>query len=124
MIILEARGLLDVRRGPGGGLFVAAPTAQDVVGAMLMYLTLSGASAACIQEFRLLIWRMIVEATIERGLGAPVTAAHASEEGFAVDLAQRIGNPAMSRRPRSPNCSSCTCEGHPAPGTISCSSAP
>ena len=27
MIILEARGLLDVRRGPGGGLFVAAPTA-------------------------------------------------------------------------------------------------
>ena len=45
MIILEARGLLDVRRGPGGGLFVAAPTAEDVVGAMLMYLTISGASA-------------------------------------------------------------------------------
>ena len=96
MIILEARGLLDVRRGPGGGLFVAAPTAEDVVGAMLMYLTLSGASANCIQEFRLLVWRMVVEAAIDRGVGAPATAADAGEWGFAVDLAQRIGNPAMA----------------------------
>ena len=97
MIILEARGLLDVRRGPGGGLFVAAPTVEDAVGAMLMYLTFSGASGACIQEFRLLVWRMIVEAAIERRVDAPVTAAaDACEWGFAVDLAQRIGSPAMA----------------------------
>ena len=115
MIILEARGLLDVRRGPGGGLFVAAPTAQDVVGAMLMYLTLSGASGACIQEFRLLVWRMVVEAAIERGLGAPVTAANAGEEGFAVDLAQRIGNPAMATAAQVAEMLVRACEGRAAP---------
>jgi DNA-binding FadR family transcriptional regulator len=96
MIILEARGLLDVRRGPGGGLFVAAPSVDDVVGAMLMYLTVSGTGAECIEEFRLLVWRMIVEAAIDRGTSLPVTAAAATEWGFAVDLARRIGNPAMA----------------------------
>jgi len=95
MIILEARGILNVRRGPGGGLFVAAPTSEEVVEAMLIYLTLSGASRDCIQEFRLLVWRMVAEAAIDRGLGAAATAATAGEWGFAVDLAHRVGNPAM-----------------------------
>jgi len=96
MIILEARGLLDVRRGPGGGLFVAAPTPEDVVGAMLMYLTISGASPECIPEFRLQAWRMVVEAALDRGVHAQAAAANAGEWGFAVDLAQRIGNPALA----------------------------
>jgi len=116
MIILEARGLLEVRRGRSGGLFVAAPTAEDVVGAMLMYLTISGASGNCIQEFRLLVWRMVVEAAIERGVGAPATAADASEWGFAVDLAQRIGNPAMALAAQIAEMLVRTCEGRPAPG--------
>jgi DNA-binding FadR family transcriptional regulator len=96
LIILEARGLLDVRRGPGGGLFVAAPTAEDVVGAMLMYLTLSGATGPCIQEFRLLVWRMVVEAAIDRGISGPLPATPTDGWGFAVGLARRIGNPAMA----------------------------
>jgi DNA-binding FadR family transcriptional regulator len=116
MIILEARGLLDVRRGPGGGLFVAAPTAQDVVGAMLMHLVLSRASGNCIQEFRLLVWRMVVEAAIDRSVGASATAACANEWGFAVDLAQRIGNPAMILAARVAEMLVRTCEGRPAPG--------
>ena len=116
MIILEARGLLDIRRGPGGGLFVAAPTAEDVVAAMLMYLTISGASGSCIQEFRLLVWRMVAEAAIDRGVGAPATAANAGEWGFAVDLAQRIGNPAMALAAQIAEILVRTCEGRPAPG--------
>jgi DNA-binding FadR family transcriptional regulator len=116
MIILEARGLLDVRRGPGGGLFVAAPTAEDVVGAMLMYLTLSGASENCIQEFRLLVWRMVVEAAIDRGVGAPGTGANAGKWGFAVDLAHRIGNPAMASAAQVAEMLVRACEGRPAPG--------
>ena len=115
MIILEARGLLDVRRGPGGGLFVAAPTVEDAVGAMLMYLTLSGASAECIQEFRLLVWRMIVEAAIERRVGAPVSGADAGEWGFAVDLAQRLGSPAMATAAQVAEMLVRTCEGRAAP---------
>ena len=116
VIILEARGLLDVRRGPGGGLFVAAPTAEDVVGAMLMYLTLSGAGVKCIQEFRLLVWRMVVEAAIDRSLGAPAAAASAGEWGFAVDLAERIGNPAMALAAQIAEMLVRTCQGRPAPG--------
>jgi DNA-binding FadR family transcriptional regulator len=115
MIILEARGLLDVRRGPGGGLFVAAPTAEDVVGAMLMYLTLSGANKHCIQEFRLLVWRMIVEAAIDRGVATAVLAAGAGQWGFAVDLAQRIGNPAMALAAQIAEMLVRACEGRPAP---------
>ena len=116
MIILEARGLVDVRRGPGGGRFVAAPTAEDVVAAMLMYLSISGASGNCIWEFRLLVWRMIVEAAIERSVGAPDAAANASEWGFAVDLAQRMGNPAMALAAQIAEMMVRACEGHPAPG--------
>jgi DNA-binding FadR family transcriptional regulator len=115
IIILEARGLLDVRRGPGGGLFVAAPTAEEVVGAMLMYLTISGASGTCIQEFRLLVWRMVVEAAIDRGAN-PGTAANAGEWGFAVDLAQSIGNPAMALAAQIAEMLVRACEGRPAPG--------
>jgi DNA-binding FadR family transcriptional regulator len=114
LIILEARGLLDIRRGPGGGLFVAAPPAEDVVGSLLMYLTISGAGRGCIQEFRLLVWRMVVEAAIDRGAG--VTAANAGEWGFAVDLAKRIGNPAMALVAQIAEMLVRTCEGRAAPG--------
>jgi DNA-binding FadR family transcriptional regulator len=117
MIILEARGLLDVRRGPGGGLFVAAPAAQDVVGAILMYLAISGMSPECIQELRLLVWRMIVEAAIDRGVGAPTPGENAGEWGFAVDLARRIGNPAMALVARIAEMLVHSCEGRPAPGS-------
>jgi DNA-binding FadR family transcriptional regulator len=116
MIILEARGFLDVRRGPGGGLFVATPTAEDVVGAILMHLAISGASRGCIQEFRLLVWRLVVEAAIDRNVGAPAITAKPGEWGFAVDLAQRIGNPAMALAAQIAEMLVRHCEGRPAPG--------
>jgi DNA-binding FadR family transcriptional regulator len=115
MIILEARGLLDIRRGPGGGLFVGAPTAEDVVGAMLMYLTISGASGDCIQEFRLQVWRMVVESAIDRDAGAEATAANTGDWGFAVDLAQRLGNPAMALAAQIAEMLVRACDGSPAP---------
>src|SRR5690606_23733862 len=55
--MLEARGLLDVRPGPGGGLFVAAPALEDVASLLLMHLALTRETYACIEEFRLLVWR-------------------------------------------------------------------
>jgi len=115
VIILEARGLLDVRRGPGGGLFVTTPTAEDVVGAMLMYLIINGADRDCIPEFRLLMWRMVVEAAIDSGAGAHATAANASEWGFAVDLARRIGKPVMALAAQIAEMLVRACEGRPAP---------
>ena len=115
MIILEARGLLDVRRGPGGGVFVAAPSAEDVVGALLIYLTICGASRDSIQVFRLLAWRMVVEAAIDRNVCTGDLMGNVSEWGFAVDLARRIGNPAMALVAQIAEMLVRTCEGRAAP---------
>lgn len=94
--ILEARGLLDVRRGPGGGLFVASPALEDVVGAVLMYLALAGETHACIEEFRLLVWRMIVNAAVKRRISPPLCNDMPSQWGFAADLAERSGKTTMA----------------------------
>jgi DNA-binding FadR family transcriptional regulator len=96
IIILEARGLVDVRRGRNGGLFVAAPTVEDVVGAMLMYLAISSARTECIQQFRLFTWRMVVEAAIKRRIACFDAIGGASPLGFAFELAQFIGNPVIA----------------------------
>jgi len=93
--ILEARGLLNIRRGPGGGLFVAAPTADDVVGSMLMYLALSGASQDCINEYRLVVWRMIVAAAIDRAIELKGLPDRTEGGGVVIRLALAVGNPAM-----------------------------
>ncbi|WP_353228715.1 hypothetical protein [Novosphingobium sp.] len=104
--ILEARGLLDVRRGPGGGLFVAAPALEDVAGAVLMHLALAGETHACIDQFRLLVWRMIVNVAIERRIvtvsgvtvsGVTVSGGAGSHDwGFAADLAEQLGKTTMA----------------------------
>jgi DNA-binding FadR family transcriptional regulator len=94
VMILESRGLLDVRRGPGGGLFVGAPGLEDVANAVLMYLALAGETRACIEEFRLLVWRMVVNAAIRRGVPPP-SGPGSALWGFAVDLAERSGNRTM-----------------------------
>lgn len=90
--ILEARGLLDVRRGPGGGLFVAAPALEDVAGAVLMYLALTGGTHASIKEFRLLVWRMVVTASVQKHAPATPWGAMSGEWGFAAVLAEQSGN--------------------------------
>jgi DNA-binding GntR family transcriptional regulator len=113
--ILEARGVLDVRRGPGGGVFVAAPTAEDVVEAMLMYLLVTGADPGCIQQFRHLAWRMVVETALERGIDVDSPAGGSGEWGFAVHLAERIGNPAITLTARIAEMLVRACDECPAP---------
>lgn len=93
--ILEARGLLDVRRGPGGGVFVAAPSLDDVAGAVLVQLALNGATADCIEEFRLLVWRMIVNAAELHCVSPPPAGPPMAAETLVADLAERVDNPAM-----------------------------
>ena len=95
LAILESRGLLSIRRGPGGGLFVSAPALEDVVAAMLMYLVVTGADEECIRDFRTLVWRMVVQTAIERGVRHLPAPAARSEWGFAHDLAVKVGNRAM-----------------------------
>ena len=113
--ILEMHGLLDVRRGPGGGLFVSAPSAEDVVGALLMYLALTGARQDCVHEFRLVVWRMIVEAACEAGVHDLASGAEPGPWGFAFDLAQLIDNSAMMTAARFAEMLVRTCDGGGAP---------
>jgi DNA-binding FadR family transcriptional regulator len=114
--ILEARGLLDVRRGPGGGLFVAAPALEDVAGAVLMHLALAGETHACIEQFRLLVWRMIVQVAAERRVAALPGSAGASVWGFAADLAEHVGKTTMALLARLAEILVRTSQGSEAPG--------
>jgi DNA-binding FadR family transcriptional regulator len=60
-----------------------------------MYLALSGETQACIDEFRGLVWRMIVQAAIMRRVSPLPREASSSGWGFAVDLADQVGNMTM-----------------------------
>lgn len=93
--ILEARGLVQTRRGPGGGIFVAMPSLEDITQMLLVYLEVSGAPHDCIPQFRHRIWRMIIEAAIDNKIALP-SASQASELGFAYDLAEAMHKPAMA----------------------------
>lgn len=116
MTILEARGLVDIRCGPGGGLFVSAPMLEDVAGAVLMYLAASGKTQDSILDFRLIVWRMIVDAAFRRPELAVAMPAETGEWGFAVDLAERVGNPAMALAARLAEMLVRACNGSAAPG--------
>ena len=93
--ILEARGLVETRRGPGGGIFVSAPTLDDVAQMLLVYLEIGDAPSDCVGEFRLLVWRMIIEATVDCAI-SPTHDDECGKWGFAFDLACRLGNPTMA----------------------------
>jgi DNA-binding FadR family transcriptional regulator len=60
-----------------------------------MYLALAGETYACIEEFRLLTWRMIVKTAIYQHASLPPRNAPAGEWGLAADLAERAGNRTM-----------------------------
>jgi DNA-binding FadR family transcriptional regulator len=96
-------------------LFVAAPKLEDVVEALLLYLTVNRSGQDCIREFRVLVWRMVVESAMERGLGIPAQGAQTGEQGFAVELARRISNPAMVLAAQIAEMLVAACEGCPAP---------
>ena len=93
--ILEARGMLDVRRGPGGGLFVAAPALEDVAGAVLMFLALSGKTNEQVQEFRLIVWRMLFTAAKHRHMALPALHDTSDATALIVGVAEHIGNTTM-----------------------------
>lgn len=94
--ILMARGLVDVKHGRSGGLFVASPALDEAVGAILMHLAVTGAPPACISEFRLIVWRMVAEAVFRRPDCPSPWLEDAGELGFAVHLAEALDNPAIA----------------------------
>jgi hypothetical protein len=68
-----------------------------------------------VQDFRLLVWRMVVEAAVTRGVAHFEPIGGAGPWGFAFDLAQCIGNSAMAVASQIAEMLVRTCEGRAAP---------
>jgi hypothetical protein len=94
--ILMARGLVDVKHGRSGGFFVASPVLDEVVGAILMHLAVTGAPPVCISEFRVVVWRMVVEAVFHRPHLSSPWLEDPAELGFAANLAAALDNPLIA----------------------------
>jgi DNA-binding FadR family transcriptional regulator len=90
--ILEARGLVEVRRGIKGGLFVSQPAIQDVARALLQFLALRRARVRCVQEARFIVLEILVEVLLDGGGPLPSPPAPGSEPRFPVWLASLTGN--------------------------------
>lgn len=64
--LLEHFGATTTRRGPGGGLVVAAPSTEAVVQAVLVYLTYRGISLGELMQARICLERTITRAATVR----------------------------------------------------------
>jgi DNA-binding FadR family transcriptional regulator len=115
MTILETRGILDIRCGPGGGLFVSAPELADVVDSTMLLLAVNGDTSECIRDFRLVVWRMILDAVRNAPGGAKQRADQMSHWGFACNFAEAIGNPVIIVAARFAEMLVCACGGAAAP---------
>jgi DNA-binding FadR family transcriptional regulator len=90
--ILEARGLLEVRRGIKGGLFVSRPAIQDVAHALLQFLALRHARVRCVQEARFIVLQILVETLLDRRDPLPSPPIDSDSERFLVWLASLTSN--------------------------------
>ena len=113
--ILLARGLVRVKNGRSGGLFVVSPALDEAVGPILMYLAVNGAMAECISEFRLIVWRMVVETMFRRPDYSLFWLENAGEMGFAVNLAAALDNRVIEVAARLSELLVRVCGGKPAP---------
>jgi DNA-binding FadR family transcriptional regulator len=64
--LLEHHQIAAMRRGPGGGLFVAAPSSGAVADVVALYLARQGTEIAALAELRIRIEVALVELTIDR----------------------------------------------------------
>ena len=92
--ILQSRGALDIRRGPGGGVYVAKPSIGDMARSFLLYLALSGARQGHLKEMRAIVRELVVSGLIrcaERG-AIPSSIAADTEKPILVQLAELTGH--------------------------------
>jgi len=108
MLLLEARQVASVRRGPGGGLVVRRPEASSVADAAARLLEVEGMTSEHLQEARLAIEMIAIELTVRkldesaivrlRGFTAPRRSSTKAEKldqlrGFHALLGELSGNP-------------------------------
>ncbi|HEY5755969.1 MAG TPA: hypothetical protein VIU34_09100 [Steroidobacter sp.] len=97
--ILEMRGLLESRRGAGGGLVLSQPTSNDLAKLMLVHLCLKGARVDQIIEARRIVHLMVVRKLLSVGRVAfgPREISNTAEpsQGFSRWLAAQTANRAF-----------------------------
>jgi GntR family transcriptional regulator, transcriptional repressor for pyruvate dehydrogenase complex len=72
--LLETRGLVEARPGPGGGVFVASPAARMRTGPMLVGFEWAGASTADYHELRCALEPVIYQHAARHRTGADIRA--------------------------------------------------
>lgn len=96
MNILDAQGLIDIRRGSNGGVFVSQPSISKVSSELLLFLSLSGARYLSLIEARLVVLQAAGDALINKRIAPPLEdAAIGDRSGFPSWLASLTGNPAL-----------------------------
>jgi DNA-binding FadR family transcriptional regulator len=89
--LLEHHQIATMRRGPGGGLFVAAPSSAAVADVVALYLARQGAGVAALAELRVRVEVELVDLVIDRidpeGLERLAVAAELNETDQQADVA-------------------------------------
>lgn len=96
MNVLDAQGLIEIRRGSSGGVFVSQPSAAKVSTELLLFLLLSRARYLSLIEARMIVLQATSDALINKRIAPPLEHAPTSAYStFPQWLASFTGNPAL-----------------------------
>jgi len=96
--ILQDRGGLDIRRGPGGGVYAAKPSIADTARSFLLFLALSGTRRGHLREVRAILRDLVVTGLIrgaDRG-AICISMAADIDTPILVHLAELTGHPGIA----------------------------
>lgn len=96
MNILDAQGLVEIRRGGAGGVFVSQPPISKVCSELLLFLSFTDTRYLSIIEARQILLQAAGEALIDSGAAVALEGAPTGDAtGFPLWLAALTGNPAL-----------------------------
>lgn len=96
--IMQTRRMIDIKRGPGGGIYVVHPDASGAARALLLSLTLRGVNGRSLNEMRGIALRLAVREALQAP-GRPVRLdgdCFASSRAFRLAVAEGSSNPGVS----------------------------
>lgn len=96
--IMKARGLVNVRRGAAGGLYVSRPSLNQIVDQLLLHILLRGTRSRCVLDTRWLVHGTIVGSLLHAGIRIPhppPRVRFAADKDFPLWLARLTGNPGI-----------------------------
>lgn len=96
MNVLDVQGLIEIRRGSSGGVFVSQPSVSKVSAELLLFLSLSQVRYLSLVEARMVVLQATTYALIDKSIIPPLEGAATSDySSFPQWLASLTGNPAL-----------------------------